>query len=43
MSADLYSDLAYGLGMENYPKVTPHLLKSLQWWQSYGEVFFQIS
>ena len=33
----------YGLGMKNYPKLTPHVLKSLQWLQSYGEVFFHIS
>ena len=31
MSADLYSDLVYKLGMENYPKLTPHMLKSLHW------------
>ena len=43
MSADLYSDLAYGLGMKNYPKLTPHLLKYLHWLWSSGEVFFLIS
>ena len=38
ISADLYSDLAFGLGIRNYPKLTPHLLKYFQWFQSYREV-----
>ena len=27
MSADLYSDLAYGLGVKNYPKLTLHFVE----------------
>ena len=40
MSPDLYSDLTIGLGMKNYPKMTPHMLESAHWFQSY-ELFFQ--
>ena len=43
MSADVYTDLTIGLGMKNYPKLTPHMLKSLHWLPSYGEVFFHVS
>ena len=43
MSADVYTDLTNGLGMKNYPKLTPHMLKSLHWLPSYGEVFFHVS
>ena len=39
MSADLYSDLTNGLGMKNYPKMTPHMLQSAQWLQSYKDFF----
>ena len=39
MSADLYSDLTIGLGMKNYPKMTPHMLQSAQWFQSYKDFF----
>ena len=39
MSADLYSDLTNGLGMKNYPKMTPHMLQSAQWFQSYKDFF----
>ena len=39
MLADLYSDLTNGLGMKNYPKMTPHMLQSAQWFQSYKEFF----
>ena len=43
ISADLYSDLTIGLGMKNYPKMTPHMLQSAHWFQSYGKVFFHVS
>ena len=43
MSADLYSDLTIGLGMKNYPKMTPHMPQSTHRFQSYGKVFFQVS
>ena len=43
MSADLYSDLTIGLGMKNYPKMTPHMPHSAHWFQSYGKVFFHVS
>ena len=39
MSADMYSDLKFGLGIKNYPKMTPHKPKSVHWFQSYGKVF----
>ena len=35
MLADLYSDLTIGLGMKKYPKMTPHMSQSAQWFQSY--------
>ena len=31
MLADVYTVLIIGLGMKNYPKLTPHLLKSIHW------------
>ena len=40
MSADLCSDLTIGLGFKNYPKMTPHTSKSIQWVQSYGQFIF---
>ena len=40
MSADLYSDLTIGLGMKNYPKMTPHMPQSANWFQSYTHFFF---
>ena len=40
MSADLYSDLTIGLGMKNYPKMTPHMPQSADWFQSYTHFFF---
>ena len=43
MSADVYSELTIGLVMKNYPKMTPHMLKSIHWLQSYVEVFFHVS
>ena len=43
MSADLYSDLTIGLALKNYLKRTPHMLESVHWFQSYGEVFFHVS
>ena len=43
MSADVYSDLTIGLALKNYPKMTPHMLKSVHWFKSYGEVFFHVS
>ena len=43
MSADVYSDLTIGLALKNYPKKTPHMLESVHWFQSYGEVFFHVS
>ena len=30
-SADLYINLTIGLGMKNYPTLTPHMLKSIHW------------
>ena len=42
-SADVYSDLTIGLALKNYPKMTPHMLKSVHWFKSYGEVFFHVS
>ena len=39
MSADLYSDLTIGLGMKNYPKLTPHMPQSIHWFKSYGDFF----
>ena len=38
MSADVYSDLTIGLASKNYPKMTPHMLKSAHWFQSYDVV-----
>ena len=38
MSADLYSNLTIGLGMKNYPKLTPHMHQSIQWFKSYGDL-----
>ena len=38
MSADVYSDLTIGLASKNYPKMTPHMLKSAHWLQSYDVV-----
>ena len=35
MSADLYNDLTIVLATKNYPKKTPHILKSDHWFQSY--------
>ena len=43
MSADLYSELTIGLGMKNYPKITPHMAHSAHLFQSYGKVFFHVS
>ena len=43
MSTDLYSDLIIGLGMKNYPKMSPHMPESIHWFPSYGEVFFHVS
>ena len=43
MLADLYSDLTNGLGMKNSPKMTPHMLQSAQWFQSYKDFFFIMS
>ena len=43
ISADLYIDHIIGLGMKNYPKLTLHLLKSIQWLPSYGEMFINVS
>ena len=34
MSADVCSDLTIGLASKNYPKMTPHMLKSVHWFQS---------
>ena len=38
MSADLYSDLTIGLGIKNYPKMTPHMPQSDHWFQHNGKV-----
>ena len=35
MSADLHTDLTIELVMKNYPKMTPHMSKSLHWIKSY--------
>ena len=43
ISVDVYSDLTIGLALKNYPKMTPHMLKSVHWFKSYGEVFFHVS
>ena len=43
MSADFYSDLNMGLGLKNYPKMTPHMEEFTNWFQSYGKVFFHVS
>ena len=43
MSADLYSDLTIGLGMKNYPKMTPHKPYSMHWFPSYMKVIFHVS
>ena len=43
MSANLYSDLIIGLGLKNYPKLTPHTLKSIHWVQSYSHFNFHVS
>ena len=43
MSADLYSDLTIGLGIKNYPKLTPHMLKSIHRVQNYWYFNFHIS
>ena len=40
MSADLYIYLTIGLGFKNYPKLTPHMLKSIYWVLSYGPFIF---
>ena len=38
MSADLYCDLTIELGLKNYPKMTFHMSKSIQWVQSYDHL-----
>ena len=43
MSADVYSDITIGLALKNYLERTPHMLESVHWFQSYGEVFFHVS
>ena len=43
VSADVYSDLTIGSALKNYPKRTLHMLESVHWFQSYGEVFFHVS
>ena len=43
ISADVYSDLTIGSALKNYPKWTLHMLESVHWFQSYGEVFFHVS
>ena len=43
MSADLYSDLTNQLSSKNYPKMTPHMLKSIHSVQSYGYFIFHVS
>ena len=43
MSADLYSDLTNQLGSKNYPKMIPHMLKSIHSVQSYGHFIFHVS
>ena len=43
MSADVYSDFTIGSALKNYPKRTLHMLESVHWFQSYGEVFFHVS
>ena len=35
----LYSCLTIGLGFKNYPKLTPHMLKSICWVLRYGHFF----
>ena len=42
MSADLYNDLTIVLATKNYPKKTPHILKSDHWFQSYDIASGQI-
>ena len=39
MSADVYSDLTIGLASKNYPKISPHMLKSVHWIKSYVYLF----
>ena len=43
MSADLYTDLTIGLGMKNYPKMTPHMSYSMHWFPNYMKVIFHVS
>ena len=43
ISADVCSYLTIGLALKNYLKRTPHMLESVHWFQSYGEVFFHVS
>ena len=43
MSADVYNNPTIGLGMKNYPKLTPHMPTLVHWFQSSGEVFFHVS
>ena len=43
MSADLYIYLTIGLGFKNYPKLTPHMLKSIHWVLSYGSSYIDLT
>ena len=36
-------DLTIGLGMKNYPKISPHMPDSVHWFPSYAKVFFHVS
>ena len=38
MSADLYSDLTIGLGLKNYPILTPHMSKFIHFVESYDHL-----
>ena len=40
MQSDVPGDLTNGLGMKNYPKLTPHTLKSIYWMINYEEIPF---